>query len=153
MASAIPDGGRGKRKRYPILAGAVVGVVTGILGVFATTKLHGSPIGGFVGAISCGVIVGALSEGGVTEAVLSALVADLVSSVAFFLFSVGGYLTFIRATEGLSVLSVLSFSPVTLFVGLGVAVPIGIISLCLAGLSSAATALVRSRWADAGRSD
>lgn len=141
VVSVLPDGGRCKR-RYPLLAGAAVGFVTGVLGVFATTNLYGSPIGGFVGAIGCGVTAVALSENSVTEALVNALVADVVSSIAFFLFAVGGYLTFIWATEGITVLSAISFSSVTLLFGLGVAVPVGIISLCLAGLSGAVTALV-----------
>lgn len=153
MVGVISDPGYWEQNRYPILAGAVVGLVTGVLGVFATTNLHGSPIGGFIGAISCGVTTVALSDGGPSTALVNALVADVLSSVAFFLFSVGGYLTFIWATEGLAIISVIPFSYVTLFFAFGVAVPTGIISLCLAGLSGGITVLVLHRRPDSALSN
>lgn len=136
------DGRPWGRRTVPVLAGAIVGLVTGIIGVLATTQLGGSPIGGLVGAVGCGITAVFLSDGPVSEALVNALVADVLSSIGFVFLFLGSYLSYIWFTEGLTPLSAASFSFIFLgYVGLGIAVPVGIISLCITGISGTVTAL------------
>lgn len=146
VTSTAPAGSVRVRRGYPILAGAVVGLVTGLVGLFVTTALYASPWGGMVGAVGCGVTAAYLSGHGVFEGLRNAVVADVVSSVAFFLLFLIGYLVFVWFTEGLSALSAALFTGwfVGIF-GLGVAVPVGTVSLVVAAVSGAVTALLKRR--------
>lgn len=133
---------------YPILAGAVVGLVTGLLGMFVTMAVSGHPLGGFVGAVGCGVTAALLSRG-VYEGVVHAVVADVASSLAFFLLVLVGYLAYVWATEGLALVSAIYFTMMYLGIGgLGAAVPIGMVSLVVAGLSAAIAGLARGSLAE-----
>lgn len=52
----------------PIIAGAVLGLLTGLVGMFATVNLSGSPVGGLVGAVGCGITTVYLSREGLLQA-------------------------------------------------------------------------------------
>lgn len=139
----------GNERLYPVVAGAVVGLGTGLAGMFATILLYTNPLGGFVGAVFGGVTAAYLSNGGFYDDVAHAIVADVVSSVAFFLLVLVGYLGYIWFTDGLSIISAIWFTFMYLVLGgLGAAVPIGIVSLVITGVSGAVTALAKERTAE-----
>lgn len=144
MGLTVPGAGRWTRRRFPILAAAAVGFVTGTGGLLLTVLLVDSPWGGLAGAVGCGVTAVYLSEGGLATGLVNAIVADIVSSVAFFLLVLGGYLVYVWAAEGLDGLSAAVFAALFVgYAGLGVAVPVGIVSLGIAVVSGTVTGVLR----------
>lgn len=139
----------GNQKVHPIMAGAAVGLITGFIGIFATMVMFSAPVGGLVGAVSCGITVASISEMGPYEVVVHAVIADMVSSIAFFSLVLITYLTMVWLTEGLAIISAIWFSMVYLVLGgLAVAVPVGVVSLGITGVSAIVTSLVKKRLAD-----
>lgn len=133
----------------PIVAGAVVGFLTGLLGLLATTWLFSAPVGGLVGAVGCGVTVAVRSDAALERVVVQSVVADVVSSVLFFLFVLVAYLGAVALEEGMTVIGAVWASLLYLvFGGLGVAVPVGLVSVGLAGSSGAITAIALRRVND-----
>lgn len=134
------------RRRYPIVAGAVVGLVVGVAGVLVSTALAETPIGGFSGAVACGITAVYLSRASLADSLVNAVVADILSSIAFVILVLATYLAFVWSTEGLSMLGAALFTYVYLVFGvLGVAVPVGLLSIVLAITAGAITALVMDR--------
>lgn len=133
------------RRRYPITTGALVGLLVGVIGILVSTELSGSPLGGFAGAVACGVTAVSLTEQGFKEGIVNAVVADVVSSIALVVLVLTTYLAYVWSTEGLSMLDVALFTYVYMVFGvLGVAVPVGIVSIGLTAVAGALTALVIS---------
>lgn len=134
------------RRRYPIVAGAVVGLVVGVVGVLVSTALAETPVGGFAGAVACGITAVYLSRASVSESLVNAVVADILSSIAFVVLVLATYLAYVWSTEGLSMLGAALFTYVYMVFGvLGVAVPVGFLSMVLTVTAGAITALVTDR--------
>lgn len=133
-------------RRYPVVAGAVVGLVVGVAGVLVSTALAETPVGGFSGAVACGITAVYLSRTSLVDSLVNAVVADLLSSIAFVLLVLATYLAYVWSTEGLSMLGAALFTYVYMVFGvLGVAVPVGLLSIVLTVTAGAITALVMDR--------
>ncbi|WIV66746.1 hypothetical protein [Natrialbaceae archaeon AArc-T1-2] len=133
------------RRWNPIVAGAVVGLLTGLLGLFATSILaNGNPLGGFAGAIGCGITVAYLSERRLSTTVLSASIADILSSVVFFCLVFVAYLTMVAVTEGLATAFFASAFFGVYYVTLGgiFAVFVGTLSIVITVIAATITSLV-----------
>lgn len=133
----------------PVVAGTVVGFLAGLVGLLLTTWLFSTPAGGLVGAVGCGVAVALRSEADLDRVVVQSVVADVASSVLFFLFVLLAYLGAVALSEGLTVIGAIWAGLLYLvFGGLGVAVPVGLVSVGLAAGSAAITALALRRTMD-----
>lgn len=133
-------------RRYPIVAGAVVGLLVGVAGILVSTALAGTPVGGFTGAVACGITTVYLSRASLADSLVNAVVADLLSSIAFVVLVLVTYLTYVSSTEGLSMLGAALFTYVYMVFGvLGVAVPVGLLSIVLTVTAGTITAHVMDR--------
>lgn len=83
MGDVGRDVSDGERRTHPILAGALVGLLVGSIGIIASMALNGTPIGGFTGAISCGITAVYLSPPDVQERLLNVVIANIVSTIVF----------------------------------------------------------------------
>lgn len=123
----------------PILAGAVVGLVTGTIGMALAPPDVFAFAGGMLGAVCGGSAAAAVSNQGTTEDVVYAGVADVASSVLFFVIVVVALLV-----EPNEPLGALLFAPYLLLFGTVVAVPIAAVSLFVALLSGLVTSLAKT---------
>lgn len=139
------------RRWNPIVAGVVVGLFTGLMGLFATALL-GNPIGALVGAVGCGITVAYLSEERLTTTIAYASIADVSSSIAFFCLVLVTYLMMVAVTEGLAVISAVVFSMYYVVFGGIVAVIVGSISLVITGIFATVTTLATRRKKDTAAS-
>lgn len=130
------------RRSHPIVAGTVVGLITGVIGLFATLLISSTSAGGILGAVGCGVTVAYLSEGPLYKLVGHAIIADVLSSTAFFFLVLFAYLAMVWVTEGLAVVSAIWFSMMYLVFGGMMAVTVAVISLVITGFSATVTAFV-----------
>ncbi|MFP8955152.1 hypothetical protein ACLI4Y_00350 [Natrialbaceae archaeon A-CW3] len=131
------------REWNPRVAGVVAGLLTGFLGLLATLILIENPIGGLVGAIGCGITVAYVSQGRLRTIIVDAAVADVVSSIVFYVFVLAAFLLFVAVTEGLLV--ILAGGVFTIWYvifGGPFAVFVGGISLVITCISATVTALV-----------
>lgn len=55
MGDGDSVGSSPNRRRYPIVAGALVGLLVGVAGILVSTTLAETPVGGFEGAVACGI--------------------------------------------------------------------------------------------------
>ncbi|WP_255193343.1 hypothetical protein [Natronobeatus ordinarius] len=130
------------RIRSPIVAGVVVGLLTGLAGLFLTSILgNGNPVGGLVGAVGCGITVAYLSEDRLSTVIGYAVIADVLSSIVFFCLVLVTYLTVVALTEGLAVISAIWFTVWYVAFGGVLAVFVGSISIVITVISATVTAL------------
>lgn len=127
------------------MAGTVVGLGTGLIGMYALSGIFPTGAGGLVGAVGCGITVAYLSEKRLSELVWDAVIADMVSSIVFFVLVLVGYIAMVGVTEGLAVISVVWFSVLYLVFGGLMAVSIGAVSLIITAVSATVTALIMQR--------
>lgn len=133
------------QRRNSILTGVVVGLLTGILGLFATSIVaSGNPIGGLAGAVGCGITVAILSEEQLSTTLLHATIADVLSSLVFYLLVFVVLLTAIAVTDGLftALLGAAFLTPYYLFFGGILAVFIGSISVVITVITATVTVMV-----------
>ncbi len=96
-----------------------------------------------LGAVGTGVTASYLSGTDLFETLVNAVVADIASSLAFFVLILTGYLTLVWYTEGLSPVEAIWFTVFyTVLGGLVVAAPVAVVSLGVAAVSAAATTLL-----------
>lgn len=132
----------------PIAIGASVGLITGFVGIFVTELLFSTSVGGFVGAVGCGVTVAYRSEERLRTVVFQALIADVVSSIAVFVLVYLAYVAMVSLTEGFLLLGAIYFALLYLAFGGLVAVPVAILSLGITGVSATVTSLLTRQRAD-----
>lgn len=134
------------RRRYPIVVGALVGLLIGVAGILVSTTLAETPIGGFAGAVACGITAVYLSQEGFYDGSVHAIVADILCSIAFVVLVFTTYLAYVWATEGPSMLGAALISYFYMVFGvLGVAVPVGLVSIVLTVIAGTITALLMDR--------
>ena len=137
---------------YPILVGALVGLVTGFFGMVLTPE---SPfLGGMLGAVGGGVTAAYLSNEELLGEILNAAFADIVSSVVFFGLVFGGILTW-YVIEASAEADAVETALGTMFVavygfvfGSVLAVPIAAISLVVAVIVGTVTSVLKRRAVD-----
>lgn len=135
-----------RSRSHPVLAGAFVGLVAGLVGLLAPAL--GAPLlggvsvfGGMLGAVAGGATAAYLADDGLRTDVLYACLADVLSSVLFFVLVLVGYLAFVAHEEGLALVSAVGASFFYVVFGSLVAIPVGIVSLCVAAASGAAMSM------------
>lgn len=134
----------------PVLVGGIVGLVVGLVGMLGLGAGDPSAAGAALGAVAGGATAALLTDDGLRADVRNAVLADLVSSALFFV-GVLGWLVYEEpnATGGLA--EPVSMAVVYGLFGSFVAVPIALVSLCVAAIAGAAAsvALDRRRRGDA----
>lgn len=124
---------------YGAVGGALVGLVTGLVGM----AVFGG-WGATLGAV-CGGATGALlCDEGLLRDVLTAATADLLSSVLVFVLFLVWYLATVAVEEGLAVISAVWFSFFYTLIGGTIAFAIAAVSLQVAIASGVIASLVRS---------
>jgi hypothetical protein len=136
-----------RRWNAPIAIGAVVGLITGLVGMFVTELLFSRLLGGFFGAVGCGATVASCSEERLRTVVFQALVADVVSSIAFFVLVYLTYITVVSLTDGISILGAIYFALLYVVFGGSVAAPVVMFSLGITGVSATVTLFLTRRRA------
>lgn len=142
------DGNAWWRWASLIAIGAFVGLITGVVGIHVTELLFSTSAGGFMGAVGCGVAVAYRSKERLRMAVLQALIADIVSSVTFFVLVYVAYIAIVSLTEGFLVLGAIYFALLYLAFGGLVAVPVAILSLGITGVSATVTLFLTRQRAE-----
>ena len=137
-----------RRWKAPIAIGTVVGLITGLVGMLATELLFSTFLGGLVGAVGCGVTVASRSEERLRTVVFQALVADIVSSIAFFVLVYLAYIAVVSLTEGVPIIGAIYFALLYLVFGGLVAVPVAVFSLGITGVAAAVTLFLTRRRAE-----
>lgn len=127
------------RWKSPIAIGAIIGLITGFVGIYVTELLFSTSVGGFMGAVGCGVTVAYRSEERLRMVVFQALIADVMSSIAFFVLVYLAYIATVSLTEGFLILGAIYFALLYLGFGGMVAVPVAILSLGITGVSTTVT--------------
>lgn len=131
-----------RARSYPIPIGAVVGLAVGLVGFFAL-----SFVGAALGAVAGGATAAILTDDGLRADVRNAVLADLVSSVLFFVGVVGWLVVSSPNAAGRTAESVL----MALFYGAFgsfVAVPVALVSLCVAALAGTVASIATRQRGD-----
>lgn len=137
----------------PIVAGVVVGLLTGLVGLFLTSVLgDGNPVGGLAGAVGCGIVVAYLAEDRLSTVIGYAAIADVLSSIIFFCLVLVTSLTVVALTEGLAVISAIGFAVWYVAFGGVMAVFVGSISVVITVISATVTTLVTRHETDTAAS-
>lgn len=128
---------------FPVVLGAIAGLLTGLLGLKIELELGFTPgIGGMVGAVGGGVTAAFVSDRGVTGDIVNAVVADAVSSIVFFSLVIAS-LSYAAIGDEPSLATVLGASAMYTFYGLPFAIAIANVSLVIAAASGAVTTLAK----------
>lgn len=95
------------------------------------------------------VSVAHLSDERLSTVVVHAMIADIASSIGFFVLVLFAYLTVVWFHEGLAIIEAIWISMMyVVFGGLLVAVPAAAISLCITGVSAIVTSHIEQRIAE-----
>lgn len=132
---------------HPVLVGAVAGLLAGLAGLLWLSADGLSYGGAMLGAVVGGATAAYLAERDLRGDVRCALAADVLSSVLFFVGTVG-WLVLGESTGSLSGGDLLLVAGAYALFGTIVAVPIGLLSLCIAGVAGALTSIAFGRGSD-----
>ncbi len=128
--------------RWAIVAGAVVGFATGLLGLVVGALVHESVALPMLGAVCGGATAAWLTDAGIARQVLAALLADLLSSAGFFLLVTVGYPMLLAITTMDPVAAIAGPLYFIVF-GLVFAIPVALVSAIIAVISGLLTGLLK----------